>query len=77
MRKSPEVKFGNHHLLSRKPVQYPILTTYNGVIFCRIGVKTAIREDLVLMGIVNPDPKQIRQDEVAKTIHHYHPLPMI
>ncbi len=38
MRNSPGAKYGSHHPLGRKPVQGPVLTTYSGVMFCRIGV---------------------------------------
>ncbi len=37
MRNSPGVKFGSHHRLGRKPMQGPVLTTYSGVMFWRIG----------------------------------------
>ena len=31
-----------HHLLGRKAVQCPVLTTYSGVIFFRIGVNRCL-----------------------------------
>ena len=69
MRNLHGVKFGSHHPFGRKPVQYPVMTTYSGVIFCRIAVNfTFIRESYDPRDLAFPSKPEADEREIPTFI---------